>query len=188
LPRRKWREGDNIPNGTWPSRDGQYLEYTADGDISLVDTLVVHYPGDPVEGGSKTGYEKYYGARGTWVVDDVASFQTGPKRGLQFPEIAYTWVITPDGTLYQCHDLETQTWQVGDHNHHTRGVLLTGFGRLGTPTEAQWDRLQRLHQRLSWHLDPETTGRVLALRPHNYFGGTVCPGEATTQFLKEKLG
>lgn len=142
------------------------------GEVGRIGTLVAHYLGDPDPNGSVAGY-------GDLTPAQIASFHVNPGAQELFPAIAYTWVVTADGTLHQCHALETISWQVAGKNSVTRGVVLTGFGRRGQPNETQLRTLAALWAALAAHL-----GRWIALSGHRLVvANSACPGDLVHQWL-----
>lgn len=158
--------------GRLPTRPGA-APYP-DGALGAIDLLVAHYLGDRAEAPTVEGL-------GDPTPEDVARFHSGPTAQERFPAIAYTWVIRRDGTLYQCHRVETITWHVAGHNRRARGVLLTGFGRLGCPSAVQLATLALLWRALTAHL-----GRPLALTGHRLVvANSACPGDLAEDWLAE---
>lgn len=159
--------------GTLPTRPGVSPYPT--GSLAKIDTLVAHYLGDPVKPrGSVQGY-------GDVSPEAIARIHVSPGAQEEFPAIAYTWVLSWNGKLYQCHPLETITWQVAKNNTHTRGVVLTGFGRKGQPSPAQKRALATLWCALEAHLD-----RDLDLSAHRLVvANSECPGDHVARWLAD---
>lgn len=68
---------------------------------------------------------------------------------------------------------------MASENSHTRGVLLTGFGRKGRPTTAQLTTLVKLQHDLENYI-----GHSLALKGHKQVrANSECPGDLTDQWI-----
>jgi N-acetylmuramoyl-L-alanine amidase len=69
-----------------------------------------------------------------------------------WPGIAYAFVIGPDGTIYQCDDLDRRTYHAGDTNTRSIGTCLIGdFRKEGAaeePTAEQKESLYLLNKEL----------------------------------------
>lgn len=108
--------------------------------------------------------------------EDIARYQVGPEPRDAFPAVAYTFLVTADGTIYRCHDIETRTWHsgvvVGGVNRNEDHV---GVGWIGnhSPTRAQVRALRQVRQTVEAEL-----GRRLLLEGHRDAPGaaTLCPG------------
>ena len=59
----------------------------------------------------------YSGAPNAATPLQIARYQTGPKDGDQFPEVAYTFFVDEVGYIFQLHSLETRTWHAGGTNN-----------------------------------------------------------------------
>lgn len=156
--------------GALPTRNGQQYELRS---LALVDTLACHYVGDPDPAGSIAGY-------GNITVPNTAQWQVTKTDGDLFPEIAYHFAITQEGTLWQCLDIRKKAWHVGAANGRSVGVLLTGFGRKGRPSPVQVGTLTMLWRNLERHLN-----RDVALVGHKELKATDCPGLAADEWLAE---
>jgi hypothetical protein len=70
----------------------------------------------------------------------------------KWPGIAYPFVIMPDGTTYQCDDLDRRTYHAGDTNTRSIGICVVGdFRKEGArevPTDAQKQSLYLLVKEL----------------------------------------
>jgi len=143
------------------------------GNLSDIDTLVCHYLGDTGSQGTVAGF-------GDVAPEATAVYQTTKTEGDLFPEIAYTWQVSCDGTLYQFHDVAKITWHAQVWNTRSRGVLLTGFGLLGKPNATQVATLSKLWKDLASHLS-----RPIQLLPHKATCITSCPGKAADIWIAE---
>lgn len=63
---------------------------------------------------------------------------------LDWPGVAYHYVINQDGTIDQCHDPEVVTYHVGNSNRRALGVCMVGDFRVQDPTKEQWNALYDL--------------------------------------------
>ncbi|MGQ9715805.1 MAG: peptidoglycan recognition protein family protein, partial [Anaerolineae bacterium] len=124
-------------------------------DLASVDTVVFHWASDVV---------RDYSPR------EIAEYQTGPHSYLPFPEIAYHFVITWNGTIYFTQDLSKRTWHAGEWNSRSIGVLACP-AQGGLLTDAQVLSARNL---LRWLR--EALGRELALKGHSELRETSCPG------------
>ncbi len=144
------------------------------GDENLVDGLTMHFLGQPQGGDLVTGY-------GIVPPEITARYQVGNG----YPGFAYTWQVDPDGALYQMWDTAIMTWHadgprgaaypnIGWHNVHSRGVLLTGFGLKGEPTPEQIATVAKLARDYG-----RTLKGPLRIYAHKDFTATDCPGYAS---------
>lgn len=67
---------------------------------------------------------------------------------LDWPEIAYPFVIGKNGIIYWTMDINKVSYHVGLHNRYTIGVCLIGDFRFDQPTTAQYQSLYRLLEAL----------------------------------------
>ncbi len=141
------------------------------GNEQYVDGLTMHFLGQPQGGDLIKGY-------GIVPPEITARYQVGNG----YPGFAYTWQCDPDGALYQMWDTTIMTWHadgprgasysnIGWHNVHSRGVLLTGFGIDGEPTEAQIATVAKLARDYG-----QTLKGPLRIYAHKDFTATDCPG------------
>ncbi|MFN8556465.1 MAG: peptidoglycan recognition family protein [Dehalococcoidia bacterium] len=115
------------------------------------------------------------------TVREIAAYQTSPAAapqtgtGRPFPGIAYTIVVTADGTPHLCWDLDTAVWHsaavVGGHGRNLTHVGLCYTGDDG-PNAAQ---IGGLAAAIAWV--EERLGRRLAIEGHRDAPyATACPG------------
>lgn len=150
------------------------------GDEKLVDGLTMHYLGQPKDEDKVIGY-------GAVPPRATANYQIGNG----YPGFAYTWQVDPSGALYQAWDTDLMTWHTGGprsdaypnigwHNVHSRGVLLTGFGIEGEPTDAQIATVGKLARDYGKYL-----GRPLRIYAHKDLGNTDCPGNKSHLWIPQ---
>ena len=103
-------------------------------------------------------------------VEAIARYQVGPNSQEEFPAIAYTLVVTHDGIVHWCHDLDVRCWHNGapGHNSTRIGVCYTGDHE---PNVAQLAALRGLTPWLEGQLD-----RALLVEGHKDHYATACPG------------
>lgn len=152
--------------GKLPVLGGRGYQY-ATRPLDGVKAVVVHYTAGPA---TQTPVDI---AR--YQISDAAAPQTGTGR--PFPGIAYTFLVTGDGAVHQCHDLTTATWHSAGNlpygwsdlgaNEAAVGVCYTGTG---APNPAQLQALARL----IGYLDG-VIGRRLAIYGHSETYQTACP-------------
>jgi hypothetical protein len=139
---------------------------------SVIKAVCIHYVG----GDGAHGY-------GDVSPQQTAAYQTGPKEGDQFPEIAYHVYITRDGTVYQCHDLLTRTWHAGaTANDEGIAVCLAGYGYLGYPSRAQVVAAAGVVNDVERWL-----GRGLYVKHHGDYMQTDCCGQYRTRIVAEVI-
>lgn len=92
------------------------------------------------------------------------------------PGIGYNWLAFPSGRIYYVGDVETQRAAVKDQNHHIVACALVGNFTEVYPTGSQLDAVR------SFRL--ENWGE-LTVRPHRYYGGTVCPGDTFEAWIDQ---
>ncbi|WP_456275664.1 peptidoglycan recognition protein family protein [Bacillus sp. AK128] len=63
---------------------------------------------------------------------------------LEWPGIAYHYVVDKDGTISHCHDLEVVSYHVGNSNYRAVGICMVGDFRTQQLTEAQKTATQNL--------------------------------------------
>ncbi|WP_053178034.1 peptidoglycan recognition protein family protein [Peribacillus loiseleuriae] len=64
----------------------------------------------------------------------------------KWPGIAYAFVIMPDGTIYQCDDLDRRTYHAGDINTRSIGTCLVGdFRKEGAAEKPTAEQMQSLY-------------------------------------------
>jgi N-acetylmuramoyl-L-alanine amidase len=61
-----------------------------------------------------------------------------------WPGIAYHYVIAKNGTVYICHDIETESYHVGRSNRRSIGIVMVGDFRTEQPTEIQYKACLKL--------------------------------------------
>lgn len=95
------------------------------------------------------------------------------------PGIAYPFVISPDGTIFQCDDLERRTYHAGNTNTRSIGICVIGdFRKEGAnekPTQAQMESLYLLVKELQ-----ETFPKLKIIKGHQECPGYSwknCPGD-----------
>jgi len=130
-------------------------------DTDLIDTVVYHWAADTVR---------------DYTPREIATYQTGPSSHYPFPEIAYHFMITWNGTIYFLNDLDERTWHAGTWNSRSIGVLACP-SQDHLLTEAQVLSSRNLLRWLSEALD----GRPLDLKGHSEISETGCPGPGWPQ-------
>ena len=131
------------------------------------------------------------------TVRSIAEYQTGPTSHLDFPAIAYTVFVDPDGTAYLCHDLDVVTWGQGDGSpwsrrgvggNNWRGLAVAFAGE--HPTAAQLVKLKLVGDEIDRRLDR----RLLRLGHRDVSIGddgqplTECPGSKWPEWRAEVGG
>ncbi|MBS4207498.1 peptidoglycan recognition family protein [Bacillus sp. FJAT-50079] len=96
-----------------------------------------------------------------------------------WPGIAYPFVIMPDGTIYQCDDLDRRTYHAGDTNTRSIGICVVGdFRKEGAkevPTTEQMQSVYLLVKELQNTL-PKLT-RILGHQECPDYSWKNCPGD-----------
>ena len=87
------------------------------------------------------------------------------------PGIGYWFLCFPSGRLYQVGSLIDQRAAVAGQNNHIVAVAFAGDFTEQQPTGAALEAVRWLRSQIEAEL-----GRVLFVRPHRFYGGTVCPG------------
>jgi len=123
-----------------------------------------------------SGVTVHYTAGSSWAtVRDIAAYQVGPDAHEAFPAIAYTLVVTRDGTVHLCHDLETRCW----HNEARPGGVARNATHVGICfTGAGWptvDQILGLARAIVW--TERSLGRRLEIEGHQDSSDTRCPGD-----------
>ena len=97
----------------------------------------------------------------------------------KWPGIAYPFVIAPDGTIFQCDDLDRRTYHAGNTNTRSIGICLIGDfrteGSKEKPTEAQMMSLYLLVKELQ-----RTLPKLKIIKGHQECPGYSwknCPGD-----------
>lgn len=138
---------DNLPR-----RGGQRYPVR---DLAAVNTAYLHYTA---------------GANSASTLA-VAQYQTGPTSHLDFPEIAYHYLVELDGVVHWCHDLDKRTWGSDGPGANERGVHICYPGD-HEPTAAQQRGLRDAVRHAQGLL-----GRSLVVQGHKDSGSaTQCPG------------
>lgn len=125
-------------------------------DPAYVDTVIFHWASDTVR---------------DYTPLEIAQYQTGPSSYIAFPEIAYHFMITWNGTIYFLNDLDERTWHAGDWNTRSIGVLACPAQDY-LLTDAQVLSARKL---MRW-LREALGGRELALKGHSEVRDSPCPG------------
>ncbi|WP_412036389.1 N-acetylmuramoyl-L-alanine amidase [Bacillus pacificus] len=94
---------------------------------------------------SRGNYGKTSQAAKTHIVIHHSLTKTGSAEAyanyhvntLGWQGIGYQFVIEQDGTVKWCHNMETISYHVGNHNGYCVGICLTGDFRTQKPTNAQ---------------------------------------------------
>ena len=86
-----------------------------------------------------------------------------------WPGIGYHYVITKDGSIYLCNDLDTLCYNVSRRNSQVVGICLVGNFNKTPPTDEQYISL-------SWLIDCLKVTGAYKVKPHSYFRKTSCPG------------
>lgn len=116
----------------------------------------------------------------------IAKYHVGPNHisSQGIPGIAYHYVITPDGQIFQTNFLETVSWHVKNHNTKSIGICLIGNFEKHTPTKSQYDSLVYLVKGLYAEFSLNKLERHKFYRP-----GTLCPGRYFDyDLVKRRLG
>lgn len=96
-----------------------------------------------------------------------------------WPGIAYTFAITPDGTAYQCTELNEMGYHCSGRNRVSLSMVLCGNFDKHEPTLEQLESATELVVYIN-----ETMGRKLVIDWHDNYRDTSCPGKL---FPREKL-
>lgn len=83
----------------------------------------------------------HHGATRTGTPEAYANYHVNT---LDWPEIAYPFVIDKNGVIYWTMDIDKVSYHVGLHNRYCLGVNLIGDFRYDQPTAAQYQSLYRL--------------------------------------------
>ena len=137
------------------------------------------YNARPLDG--ITGITLHYTAGGTNTsARAIAEFQISPAAaantgaGEPFPGIAYTILVTGDGTPNLCHDLDRRTWHSSatvhglPRNLTNIGICYTGNNQ---PNDAQ---VRGIAEAIGWC--QSQLGRELEIEGHGDAMATDCPG------------
>ena len=105
---------------------------------------------------------------GPSTIRGIQAFHQGPQRG--WADIAYNFLVAPDGTVFVGRGWEAQGAHAKGHNSRSVGIAYVGDGRRPVPVEA----MQAIVQ-----LAAEADTRFGSLRRvgHRDVGSTVCPGD-----------
>jgi hypothetical protein len=144
--------------------------------LDAITGITIHY----TQGGTNQSAR----AIAEYQISPEAATQTGA--GEPFPGIAYTILVTGDGTPNLCHDLDRRTWHSSAvvnglaRNLTNIGICYTGNSQ---PNEAQ---RAGIAEAIGWceaQLD-----RRLAVEGHGDAMATDCPGPFWSQWRSEVLG
>ncbi|WP_281659139.1 N-acetylmuramoyl-L-alanine amidase [Halobacillus sp. Cin3] len=97
---------------------------------------------------------------------DSRAFAMYHVHTLEWPEVAYHFVILREGTIEYNHQLGVLSYHVGNSNKQAVGICLVGDFRTQEPTEAQQNSLRELHAALVKDLPA-----YKRTRGHNKFPG-----------------
>ena len=103
------------------------------------------------------------------TVRNIQAFHQGPTR--KWADIAYSFLVAPDGTIYEGRGWGKQGAHTKGYNSSSVGIAFIGDGRLPVPAPALAS--------IAW-LGSEADRRFGTLRRvgHRDVGSTVCPGDA----------
>ena len=106
---------------------------------------------------------------GAQTVRNIQAFHQGPTR--KWADIAYSFLVAPDGTIYEGRGWGKQGAHAKGYNSSSVGIAFIGDGRLPVPAPALAS--------IAW-LGSEADRRFGTLRRvgHRDVGSTVCPGDA----------
>ena len=106
---------------------------------------------------------------GPQTVRNIQAFHQGPTR--KWADIAYSFLVAPDGTIYEGRGWGKQGAHTKGYNSSSVGIAFIGDGRLPVPAPALAS--------IAW-LGSEADRRFGTLRRvgHRDVGSTVCPGDA----------
>ena len=106
---------------------------------------------------------------GPQTVRNIQAFHMGPTR--KWADIAYSFLVAPDGTIYEGRGWGKQGAHTKGYNSSSVGIAFIGDGRLPVPAPALAS--------IAW-LGSEADRRFGTLRRvgHRDVGSTVCPGDA----------
>jgi hypothetical protein len=90
-----------------------------------------------------------------------------------WPGIGYTFVIQPDGSIFQTQELNTVSNHVQNANTKSIGICISGHFDNEQPTEAAYNGAVWLVKELNLQL-----GRELEIKAHNEYAKKTCPGAA----------
>lgn len=130
---------------------------------SVKDTIVIHHSmtSHKAKGSTPQAFANYHIDSNKW------------------PGIAYPFVISPDGTINQCDDLDRRTYHAGNTNTRSIGICVIGdFRKEGAkekPTEAQMMSLYLLVKELQ-----ATLPKLKIIKGHQECPGYSwknCPGD-----------
>lgn len=85
---------------------------------------------------------------------------------LDWPSIAYSFVIEPDGTIKFCNPMNWRTYHVGNSNNISVGIVLTGDFRYEEPTAEQKESLRLLVARIK-----KDQSQINRVRSHHEYPG-----------------
>lgn len=119
------------------------------------------------------------------TVEEVARFQLtrDAAPGLKFPAIAYTFMVTYDGQVSLCHDLDTKCWHSGavisgvSRNTSHVGICWTG---IDVPTPAQIQGIKQARDYVRQQLNNPSLP-VEGHREAPY--ATACPGARYKEWI-----
>jgi hypothetical protein len=109
------------------------------------------------------------------TVENIAAYQTGPNAQEEFPAVAYSLIVTADGSINLCHDLNIRCWH--------SGAVVNGVARNASHIGICWcgntsptpEQIQGLAGAIAWC--EAQLGRRLEIEGHKDAFATSCPGE-----------
>ena len=128
--------------------------------LGPVDTVIIHHSASVITGS----------------VLDVANYQVGPGAHLDFPGVAYHYLVSIYETAW-CHGVDIRTWgasgrRVEDGAIWNDVAVHICYVGMGTPTGSQI-----MGMRTAIHHAEERLGRRLTVIGHKEASATECPGD-----------
>jgi hypothetical protein len=179
IPRESW--GQYIPGsnpGELPDLNRVETEWSLgnqagymhweDSLDNVYDSITLHHSGEttPPGGSFQEIIEEYH----------MINMYHDPKVGIAYYDVGYHYMIGYDGTIYEGRNINARGAHAPGGND-TIGIVLEGNFNVESPTEAQFDAAIDL----VLYLDKKYG--VGSVRPHNYYGGSECPGTHSVDLL-----
>lgn len=112
---------------------------------------------------------------------DIAAYQTGPTAQLDFPEIAYHFLVEGDGEVYYVQSLDKRVWHNGAPGRNERAIGICYTGDFA-PNAKQKEGIKNA---ITW--SQEQLSRSLSVLGHKDTYATACPGPAWPGWKPEIL-